>query len=61
MSLDVLGDESSTYIIQASSDLVNWVTIGSTSTDGNGQGKFTDSKASSEGVRFYRVLEPDAP
>jgi hypothetical protein len=45
-----------TYEIQASTDLVNWVTIWQTTAASNGTIQFTDPEAVNLKMRFYRTI-----
>lgn len=47
-----------TYDIQASGDLVNWVTIGSATAGSNGLFQFEDQDAGTQPIRFYRCRMP---
>ncbi|HTD87104.1 MAG TPA: hypothetical protein VK850_11055, partial [Candidatus Binatia bacterium] len=49
------GGPNTTYIIEASNDLVNWTEFGTAFSDGAGAFSFTDYDAPSSGVRFYRA------
>jgi hypothetical protein len=51
------GESGQTYIIQASSDLVNWTSI-STNTAVNGVINFVDQDAGNDSARFYRAVLP---
>ena len=55
--LEFSADPTQTYGIQASSDLINWITIGTAVQDeGTGDYDFYDFNASQFAVRFYRVV-----
>ena len=56
VSLMLLGQPNVTYTIEASSDLVNWVVIG-TSTSADGVITINDPAGSSSGLRFYRARQ----
>jgi hypothetical protein len=49
------GTASMVYMIQASSDLVNWQNIGTATADGNGVFQYQDATISANSQRFYRV------
>jgi hypothetical protein len=55
--LRFVGDNSKTYGIQVSSDTVNWTTVGTCKADARGDVEFLDPNASTQRVRFYRVIE----
>ncbi|HEY1170309.1 MAG TPA: lamin tail domain-containing protein [Verrucomicrobiae bacterium] len=48
------------HLIQASTDLVNWTTIG-TVTPGSNSMQFEDTNADSNVRRYYRVIQQDQP
>jgi hypothetical protein len=52
------GIEGETYVIQASSDLVHWTTLGSVTADDQGTVIFDDTAAGEARTRFYRIVEP---
>ena len=53
------GAAGRTYIVQASTDMINWVPIFTNSAPASGLLQFIDSKATNYPSRFYRtVLEP---
>ena len=52
------GSPGVTYTIQATSDLVNWVDIGTALADETGAYSFEDVDAASFTIRFYRVALP---
>ena len=52
------GGADVTYTVQASSDLVNWQEIGTTTADGSGAFEFVDAEAANFTARFYRVVLP---
>ena len=55
--LEFSADPTHNYLIQASTDLTNWTTIGSAVQDGNaGDFGFQDLSASQFEARFYRVV-----
>ena len=50
------GDASAVYTIQASSDLMNWQSLGTATADVNGVFNFQDSNVANFSSRFYRVV-----
>ena len=50
------GCPSRVYVIQASTNLIDWVTIGLGLTDTDGNVEFTDPNAANQPLRFYRVV-----
>ena len=56
MQLQVRGAPSRVYVIQASTNLINWVTIGLGATDTDGNVEFTDPNAANQPLRFYRTV-----
>ena len=56
-SAEVIGEgaPNTTYVIEASNDLVNWTEFGTVFSDGAGVFSFTDFDAPNSGVRFYRT------
>ncbi len=55
--LQFLGDESSSYTIQASDDIINWENIGNARHIGNGYFDFEDEHPVDQ-ARFYRIVTP---
>lgn len=55
IQFQVEGSSGGTYLLQASTDLVSWETVG-TSTAVAGLIQFTDSESKTRPVRFYRAL-----
>jgi hypothetical protein len=49
-------DASRTYVIQASTNLFDWVTVGSVIADAEGNVNFTDPDSDKHPARFYRVV-----
>jgi arylsulfate sulfotransferase len=54
--LQFSGSEAGTHTIQASTDLAQWVALGTALDTGNGNFEFTDFQSYGEPARFYRVL-----
>ena len=46
------------YIIETSTNLLNWQNIGVTTDNGTAAFEFEDTNASPASIRFYRVLSP---
>jgi hypothetical protein len=55
LSLGFSGTPSIVYIIEASTNMVNWESIGAATADENGNVSFTDAEADRHSARFYRV------
>jgi len=55
--LQFVGNSSKSYLIEVSTDLVNWVPLGTCTADEDGDVEFTDPAVLSESARFYRVAE----
>lgn len=55
------GQVSQQYILQASTNLVNWLSIQTNSTGTDGQLKFTDTQSAGIPWRFYRAFRQAAP
>ena len=55
LQVSMMGLAGQTYLIQASTDLVNWTTL-TTLTLTNGTGQFTDPATASYPQRFYRAV-----
>ena len=51
------GNSAHAYVIEGSSDLVNWEAIGTAKHRGNGEFDFDDEKTAGSS-RFYRVRSP---
>jgi hypothetical protein len=59
LELEILGEPGETYLIQASTNLVDWMTLGTRTADGEGIIQFEDPDAGQATTRFYRVLSPE--
>lgn len=56
VQFNLTGEPNFNYSIEASTDLMAWVSIGSGTTAANGTLKFTDLNAPAFGYRFYRSV-----
>jgi hypothetical protein len=56
MQLQVRGAPSRVYVIQASTNLIDWVTLGLGVTDADGNVALTDPNAANHTLRFYRAV-----
>jgi uncharacterized delta-60 repeat protein len=58
--LEFKGNANSSYVLQAASDLSqpNWISIGTSRTDMDGNGDLRDEDAKNHPLRFYRVATP---
>jgi Domain of unknown function DUF11 len=54
--LTVTGQAGMSYMVQTSSDLSSWVTLGTYVTSGSGSFSITDSNSPAANVRFYRAV-----
>jgi hypothetical protein len=52
-----VGNNTKSYLIEMSTDLVNWVPLGTSTEDAGGNVQFTDPGAAHQPLRFYRVVE----
>jgi hypothetical protein len=55
--LNFVGNNSKSFLIEVSSDMVNWVSLGTCKADNEGNAQFTDSNAANRSLRFYRAVE----
>jgi hypothetical protein len=55
--LQFMGDNSKCYLIEASTDMVKWVTLGTCTADDAGNAEFTDPNVAKQPLRFYRAVE----
>ena len=54
---EFVGNDSRSYRVEVSTDMVNWVTLGTCKADAEGNVEFTDPGASESAARFYRAVE----
>ena len=55
--LQFVGNNSKSYLIEVSTDMVNWVSLGTCTADADGDVEFTDPNVANQPVRFYRAVE----
>ncbi len=55
--LRFVGNNSSSYLIEVSTDMVNWVSLGTCTADAQGEVEFTDPNTATRSARFYRAVE----
>ena len=58
MTLDFQGDPAGLYIVEASTNLVDWEAVGTATIQGDGSFEFEDADAAKHQCRFYRVVQP---
>jgi hypothetical protein len=59
--LEFSGDPDLNYVVQASSDLINWTTVGTPVQEGGvGEYDFADLNAGQYAARYYRVITQPA-
>jgi len=56
--IDFTARRGRVYIVEISTDLVNWEKIGLAADKGNGQFEFEDAQSPRTPTRFYRVVSP---
>jgi len=56
--LQIEGATGQVYLVEASSNLVGWATIGTTTLTTDGVFEFEDAQAEEHPWRFYRIREP---
>jgi len=56
--LEILGEPGERLTIQASVNMVDWVTLGTCTLDGEGVATFVDTDATRYAVRYYRIVKP---
>jgi hypothetical protein len=52
-----IGNHSKSYLIEASTDMVNWAPLGTCRADVQGDVQFSDSNVAAQPLRFYRAVE----
>jgi hypothetical protein len=52
-----VGNDSKSYRIEMSTDMVNWVPLGLSAADAEGNVEFADPNAAKQPLRFYRAVE----
>jgi hypothetical protein len=52
-----VGNNSQSYRIEESTDLVKWVSLGTCTADPEGNVEFSDPKVAKQPLRFYRAVE----
>jgi hypothetical protein len=52
-----IGDQTKSYLIEVSSDLLHWTPLGTYTPDAQGNVAFTDPNATNQTQRFYRAVE----
>jgi hypothetical protein len=55
--LQFVGNNSKSYLIEVSTDMVTWVPLGTCTANGDADVEFTDPAVASQSVRFYRAVE----
>jgi hypothetical protein len=55
--LQFVGNNSKSYLIEMSTNVVNWVSLGTCTADAQGDVEFTDPNTANQQVRFYRAVE----
>jgi len=55
--IQFVGNNSQSYRIEASGDMVNWVSLGTCKADSEGNVEFTDANGAQTSLRFYRAVE----
>ncbi|MDB6035124.1 MAG: hypothetical protein JWM16_5462 [Verrucomicrobiales bacterium] len=58
IQLKVVGDGGTTYAIQVSANLRDWVTIAMLKANSNGIILWEDSRSQKPAIQYYRILEP---
>lgn len=56
--LRIQGPANTTFLLQASSNLITWDGIDTLTTDSNGLAEFTEPQMPGSQPRFYRVFDP---
>ena len=57
-TIEFVGDVNCAYILEASTNLVNWTPIGMATPCGDGEFMFEDSDSNKFSTRYYRVVAP---
>ena len=57
MRVRFVGNDSKSYGIEVSTDMVNWVPLGTAAADAEGNVEFTDPNTAHQPLRFYRAVE----
>lgn len=52
-----VGNNSQAYLIEVSTDMVNWAPLGTCTADADGNVEFTDPNSAAQALRFYRAVE----
>ena len=55
--LQFVANGSASYLIEVSTDLVNWVSLGTCTANAGGEVEFSDPKSANQQLRFYRAVE----
>jgi hypothetical protein len=61
LQLEFLGLEARGHVIQPSSNLVDWVRVGTCTAGGAGNVQFINPVDGKHSVRFYRIVQPGTP
>ena len=57
VEVEFVGNNSQSYRIEVSTDLVHWVSLGACTADGDGNAEFTDANTAKQPARFYRAVQ----
>jgi hypothetical protein len=58
LELEILGEPGETYLIQVSTNLADWVTLGTRTADRDGVVRVEEPSPSRLPVQFYRIVSP---